>query len=197
MVRRPAQSPAAAAPSSTKKPKMVENNQPMHHGMHDLHDAMSHFDNEVHDQWPQEWTPPGALDAPPARPNMVQRWIRTDLVGKADAKNVANQSRQGWRPRPFSSIPAGERSKFPSVQTKSLGEVIKQGDLVLCEMPRPLFEQKRAYYRSLRQRQVQSLVQSHISDHNLRAEGGDAFGPITMSRKTKVGVRQPIAASDE
>ena len=42
------------------------------------------------------WTPPSSLDAPPAPPGFVHRWIRAESVGQMDQKNVSARLREGW-----------------------------------------------------------------------------------------------------
>lgn len=177
---------------------MPEHNEALHGDTHDMHDADAHFDGDVHDpdKFPENWAAPSTLDAPPPRAGMEQRWVRVDLVGKADVQNFQMQSRQGWRPRTFESVPAGMRSKFPSAKMGRFGTVMRSGDLVLCEMPKKVYDQMKAYYQAKREGQVQSLVADNIASQNARAKEGSGFGPIEMTRRTKVSVRSPIAAED-
>ena len=42
---------------------------------------------------PKVWTPPSQLDAPPAPDGFKYRWIRAEVLGQADTKNLsANRS---------------------------------------------------------------------------------------------------------
>ena len=42
------------------------------------------------------WTPPSSLDAPAAPHGFRHRWIRTEILGFDDTKNVAGKLREGW-----------------------------------------------------------------------------------------------------
>lgn len=42
------------------------------------------------------WQPPALLDAPDARPGMVQRWVATSIQGKDTPDNVYKRMREGW-----------------------------------------------------------------------------------------------------
>jgi hypothetical protein len=38
------------------------------------------------------WSPPSSLDAPPAPTGFVHRWIRTEILGFQDTKNVGKNA---------------------------------------------------------------------------------------------------------
>ena len=42
------------------------------------------------------WTPPNSLDAPPAPTGYRHQWIRAEILGTNDAKNIASSLREGW-----------------------------------------------------------------------------------------------------
>ena len=42
------------------------------------------------------WAPPSSLDAPPAPAGFKHRWIRAEVVGQLDNKNVSARLREGW-----------------------------------------------------------------------------------------------------
>ena len=42
------------------------------------------------------WTPPNSLEAPPAPTGFRHQWIRAEVLGQNDAKNVASSLREGW-----------------------------------------------------------------------------------------------------
>jgi hypothetical protein len=45
---------------------------------------------------PTTWTPPSSLDAPPAPDGFRHRWIRTEVLGFDDTKNMSGKFRSGW-----------------------------------------------------------------------------------------------------
>jgi hypothetical protein len=42
------------------------------------------------------WTPPSSLDAPPAPAGYHHRWIRSEVMGFDDTKNMAGRLRSGY-----------------------------------------------------------------------------------------------------
>lgn len=178
----------------------------MHNDLHDGHDAEATAERSVHEheKFPEQWTPPAMLEAPKARPGYVQRWIRMDIRGVRDGRNVAQQHSQGWRPRTLSSVPAGDRHKYPAVNDKRYGTILASGALVLCEMPKRLYDQKRAYYRKKRESQMESVVDQGIvaranAENRNRTRAG--IGTIqVVERRTAVsgrGVRHISAAPED
>lgn len=161
---------------------------------HDIHDE--HFEGEGHETYPKNWEPPAHLAAPKERSGYVQRWVRTNIRGENDPQNIANQLRQGWRPRSFTTVPASERTQYPSAAMGKYGEVMKSGDLVLCEMPKNLFDQMKVYYANKRRGQVEALVASHLTKTQSSTDAEHGFGEITMSRRSSVTTRKPIVAAD-
>lgn len=196
---KPSAPKASARKKTAARPKAdrTVNDEPIHSTMHETQDALAHFDNSVHENYSENWKPPAHLEAPEPRAGWEQRWIRTDLVGKADGQNVASASRTGWMPRPLTTIAAAHRKRYTAVRSKAFGDVIKSGDLILCEMPQKRFRQMQDFYRQKARGQVDALVSDHIAKQNDSSEGDDGFGPIRMTRKSKVTVRKPIVASDD
>jgi len=175
----------------------------MHTGMHNGHEAELHFDNEIHDDdMERDWRPPQALDAPPPREGMVQRWIRLSLKGKTDAENMANQNAQGWRPRSLSTVPEGQRKLYPSTRdSRTGGEFMVKGDLVLCEMSIRMARQARDHYRGKARSQVGALSDNLNSRFAQEADPrGDKHGigtPYVEHRSSHVTTRRPIVAADK
>lgn len=173
----------------------------MHTGMHDGHESEQHFDGEMHAEaaWPKNWAPPAELEAPTPRPGMVQRWVRLSLVGQADANNVKTQERQGWRPRTLESVPEGDRGNYPTMKDpRSTGAIIVNKDVVLCEMPKRLFDQMKAYFDNKRKSQVDALVDKPMAGDAIKGAERHGFGaPHVEERYSTVRTdRIPIVAAD-
>jgi hypothetical protein len=179
---------------------MPENDVSLHSGLHDGHDAEAHHDGEVHDDlWPEVWTPPQQLAAPEPRPGFKQRWIRLSLLGKPDAENVKSQEHQGWRPRTLESVPEGDRKNYPTMKDpRTGGSMMINGDVVLCEMPKRLFDQMSAYFRNKREGQVNALVDQPLAGAAVKGGERHGFGrPHVAERHTDVRTdRIPIVAAD-
>lgn len=192
--------PTAPATDETDSGSMSES---MHSGMHNSHEADLHFDGEIHepDQMAADWAPPSQLETPPARPGMVQRWIRMSLKGKSDGENMASANRDFWRPRSLTTVPEGTRSRYPAVRDKRTGgEFMINGDLVLCEMPERIFEQRRRHYREKAEGQVGNLSGNLTDRLNKDAvPGGEnhGFGTPYVERRHESGSRRPMVAADK
>lgn len=137
-----------------------------------------------------DFKPRVGLEAPKPRPGFVQRWVRMSILGQADTKNVAKIDRQKWKPRRFETVPERERMRFSAFRHSAFGDVIVEGDVMLCERPERVALAHRKYFQDKTAAQVGSLVQSEIDKGNQAAGGG--FGPVTMTRATKVTTRRPI-----
>jgi len=44
----------------------------------------------------EPWKPPSILDAPPPPEGYTHRWIRSEVMGFDDRKNVSARTREGW-----------------------------------------------------------------------------------------------------
>lgn len=188
-------------PEPRAQAPMPDNDSTMHQGLHDGHDAEQHFEGDVHDAdaFPENWSPPAELDAPPSLPNMVQRWVRMSLKGKSDGENLNTMARQGWRPRALESVPEGDRKNYSTMKDpRSTGSFLVNKDLVLCHMPKRLFDQMSAYYKAKRQGQVQALVDGGLKGDAVRGSEKHGFGaPHVAERSSHVTTdRMPIVAAD-
>ena len=47
----------------------------------------------------EPWKPPSMLEAPPPPEGYKHRWIRSEVMGFDDRKNVAARAREGYDPR--------------------------------------------------------------------------------------------------
>ena len=65
---------------------------------------------------PTTWTPPNSLDAPPAPKGYRHRWIRVEILGSDDTKNVSARLREGWELVRADEYP---ESDYPTMDHKS------------------------------------------------------------------------------
>ena len=63
------------------------------------------------------WSPPSALDAPPAPTGFRHRWIRAESVGFDDTKNISGKLRSGWE---LVRADEYENSEYPSCQRRKI-----------------------------------------------------------------------------
>ena len=84
------------------------------------------------DKRPATWTPPSSLDAPPAPNGYRHRWIRAEVLGKDDTKNMSGKVRSGWELVRADQYP---ETDYPTVKEGKYAGVIGVGGLVLARIP--------------------------------------------------------------
>ena len=125
---------------------------------------------------PKVWTPPSALDAPPAPDGYRHRWIRTESMGSDDSKNVSGKTRSGWE---FVRADEYPNDDYPSVDSGKYSGVIGVGGLVLARIPEELAKQREAYYRQMNADRNEAL------DNDVLKEQHPSM-PINQERQTRV-----------
>ena len=101
------------------------------------------------------WTPPALLDAPEARPGMVQRWVATTIQGTDTPDNVYKRMREGWEPRKASTV---KDQKFPTINHGQWAGCIGIEGMLLCEMPKEKHLSMKAYYQGKSNDQNEALT---------------------------------------
>ena len=145
------------------------------------------IDNEV-----TEWVRPSELEAPPARPGFVQRWIRIRLGQNRDTARLRKAMREGWRPVKASSMGHVADHSLPIIQHDSLGEgdYIGAEDLLLCEMPERVNRQRLAFYKRKQARQTGAVERQIKGVHRDEHIG---FGSVRMKNVSTVRRGQGVA----
>lgn len=149
--------------------------------------AQDNWDNvDIHSQEDTPWTQGQSLDAPPARPGMRQRWVRVAVRGEDDPTNASRKSREGWKPRPASTLPAN--FPLPSISHGQWAGCVGVEGSVLMEMPEALAKKRDAFIKK-KGDQITDGIESA-----LQAQSNPNM-PISQSRKTQVG--RLIKVADE
>lgn len=119
------------------------------HGLDHGHDTAADLETDEQERETEvvEWQDPSNLEAPPARPGYVQRWVRASFRTGEDPGNLMRARREGWRPRLVSSV--GKDYAPATIHHKTLGEVIAVEGLILCEMPIKVARQRYKFYQNL------------------------------------------------
>ena len=125
---------------------------------------------------PKVWTPPSALDAPPAPDGYRHRWIRAESMGQDDSKNISGKTRSGWEFVRADEYPSED---YPSVETGKYAGVIGVGGLVLARIPEELAQQREAYYNQMTADRNEAL------DNDVLKEQHPSM-PINQDRQTRV-----------
>ena len=122
------------------------------------------------------WTPPSALDAPPAPTGFRHRWVRAETLGFNDTKNVSQRLRQGYELVRADQYPDAD---FPIVEDGKYSGVIGVGGLGLTRGPEEIAEQRAKHYAA------QSAEQVEAMDNDLMKEQHSSM-PINVDRQSRV-----------
>ena len=90
------------------------------------------------------WAPPSSLDAPPAPTGYRHQWLRSEILGQMDTKNIASSLREGWELVRADEYP---EETWPTMNEGRYAGVIGQGGLVLARIPEEIALQIDAYYK--------------------------------------------------
>ena len=122
------------------------------------------------------WTPPSALDAPPAPTGFRHRWIRAESLGFQDTKNIAGRVRSGYELVRSDEYPD---SDYPIVEDGKYKGVIGVGGLVLARVPEEIAQQRSDYYANQHKEKVEAM------DNDLMKEEHPSM-PIDIDRQSRV-----------
>ena len=122
------------------------------------------------------WTPPSALDAPPAPSGFQHRWIRAESMGFNDTKNVQGRIRSGYELVRADEYPDGE---YPIVEDGKYKGVIGVGGLVLARVPDEIVQQRADHYAKQHNDKVEAM------DRDLMKEEHPSM-PVNIDRQTRV-----------
>mgnify|MGYP006909291600 CR=1 FL=1 len=125
---------------------------------------------------PTTWTPPSSLDAPPAPAGFRHRWIRTEVLGFDDTKNMSGKLRSGWELVRADEYP---NSEYSSVKDGKYAGVIGVGGLVLARIPEEIVKSRSEYFKKITRDRITAI------DHDLMKEQRPEM-PINISRQSRV-----------
>ena len=122
------------------------------------------------------WTPPSSLDAPPAPNGFRHRWIRAEVLGQEDGKNMSGKIRSGWELVRADEYPDQD---FPSIEDGKYKGVIGVGGLVLARIPEELAKQREAYFNKRTRDRDEAINNEPLKDQHPSM-------PINSERQTRV-----------
>jgi len=107
------------------------------------------------------WAPPSALDAPKPPEGYIHRWVRMEVRGQDDTKNVMARLREGWEP-----VRADEHPDFdsPTVDEGKFAGVIGVGGLILCRIPIETVQERADYFAKKTQSQMDAVDNDMMKD---------------------------------
>jgi hypothetical protein len=130
----------------------------------------------VSDKRPTTWTPPSSLDAPPAPDGFRHRWIRAEVVGFDDTKNMSGKIRSGWELVRADQYP---EANYPSVQDGKYAGVIGVGGLLLARIPEEVAKAREAFFKQ------QTQARDEAVNNDLMREQHSSM-PINAERQSRV-----------
>ena len=107
------------------------------------------------------WQRPSSLDAPPAPDGYIHRWIRAEVQGFQDTKNVINRLREGYELVRADEYPDWH---LPTIEDGKHAGVIGVGGLLLARIPEELIAQRNAYYAGLTEDQITAVDNDLMKD---------------------------------
>ncbi len=121
-----------------------------------------------------QWAPAGLIPEFVKKVGWAYHWVRTSMVGVADAMNVSSKMREGWEPVKPGEHPEMQLFDNSTTQHKDSIEV---GGLILMKTPEEFVAQRTAYYNKATQAQAAAV------DNNFMKEN-DARMPLFQEKKS-------------
>jgi hypothetical protein len=121
------------------------------------------------------WTPPSYLDTPNAPAGFRHRWVRVEILGYVDTKNIQGRLRSGYELVRADEFPEGDYAAIPDGKYKG---IIGHGGLVLTRVPEEIAQQRSEYFKKLASEQIEAV------DERLRQEQHKSM-PIEIDRQSR------------
>ena len=132
----------------------------------------------------EEYQEPNMLDIPEeleirfANEGMTLRWIRINLRGQDDYKNVGRKIQEGWQFVTVDEVPELQHTSFVREEGRYMGAVCR-GDLALAKMPLAKAQSRQRYYEGKSQEMVDAVNQQLMGSNDSRM-------PIRNTSKSSV-----------
>jgi len=102
----------------------------------------------------QPWRPPSLLDAPSPPEGFVHRWIRAEVRGFDDRKNLSARIREGWELVRKDEFPDFEA---PTIDSGRYEGVFGVGGLLLARIPTEIVEERKDYFTQMNADAMQAV----------------------------------------
>jgi len=132
----------------------------------------------------EEYHEPNMLDIPEETENrfanegMTLRWIRINLRGQDDYKNVGKKIQEGWQFVSVDEVPEMQHTSFVREEGRYIGAVCR-GDLALAKMPLAKSQSRQRYYENKSREMVDAVNQQLMGQNDSRM-------PIRNTSKSSV-----------
>ena len=123
----------------------------------------------------KHWTPPSYLDTPNAPNGFRHRWVRVEIMGFTDTKNVQGRLRAGYELVRADEYPNDD---YPVVTDGKYKGVIGHGGLVLTRVPNEIAIDRSKYYSDQAKERNEALENDLLKDQDKRM-------PINQERQSR------------
>ena len=121
------------------------------------------------------WTPPSYLDTPNAPAGFRHRWVRVEILGYVDTKNIQGRLRSGYELVRSDEYPEED---YPAIADGKYAGVIGHGGLVLTRVPEEIARSRQEYFAQQAQDQMTAI------DNDLMKEQHKGM-PIEIDRQSR------------
>ena len=128
----------------------------------------------------QPWKPPSLLDAPPPPEGYKHRWIRAEVRGFDDRKNVSARLREGWELVRKDEYPNFEA---PTMDSGRYEGVFGVGGLLLARIPEEIVEERREYFDQMTEdamRAVDNDLWKETQHHSMAIQKPERQSRVTF-----------------
>ena len=108
------------------------------------------------------WTPPSMLDAPPAPEGYKHRWIRAEVRGFDDTKNISAKMREGYELVRQDEYPDFES---PVIESGKYEGVFGIGGLMLARIPLETVEERAEYFAQRNADQIEAVESDMLREN--------------------------------
>ena len=126
---------------------------------------------------PKVWVPPSSLDAPPAPDGFRYRWIRAEVVGFQDTKNITGRIREGYELVRAEEVE--NASDYPVLDEGKYKGVIGVGGLLLAKVPVEIAKQRQEYTTRRHEERNEAVENDLMKEQDNRM-------PINIERQSRV-----------
>ena len=126
------------------------------------------------------WSPPSMLDTPPAPEGYTYRWIRAELVGREDRKNITSRLSEGFDLVRASDLDDSLADRYDALEEGRHAGVISRGGLLLAKIPNETRNERNSYYQNA------ARTQQDAVDNDLLKESDPSSPILNPERSSKV-----------
>ena len=126
---------------------------------------------------PKVWVPPSSLDAPPAPDGFRYRWIRAEVQGYQDSKNITGRLREGYELVRAEEVE--NAADYPVLDEGKYKGVIGVGGLLLAKVPEEIAKQRQEYMTSRHEDRSEAVSNDLMKEQDSRM-------PINVERQSRV-----------